>query len=156
MVLWLSNLCRMRDQKFHRLPSLLVSLRQAQGMSQKAASLGCGISQPVYCAIERGRRGNLHPETIARIAKTLNLDSATHTRLVWEVEHDRLIDQVLSGPAAVAAPLVAAALTAAARLLPEEAEGLAKYIDDLIAARQKLESVTTRVRVTSRKEAAMS
>ena len=131
---------------------MLVGLRQAQGLSQKAASLGCGLSQSVYCAIERGRRGNLQPETIDRIARTLNLDSAAHARLVRTVEHDRLIDQVLNGPLAVAAPLVSAALGAAARLLPSEAEGLGKYMDDLIAARQKLEGVATGLRVIPGKE----
>lgn len=142
----------MRDHKFHRLPSLLVSFRQAQGLSQKAASSGSGVSQTVYCAIERGRRGHLQPETIDRIAKTLNLDSAARAKLVWAVEHDRLIDQVLNGSLAVAAPLVSAALGAAARLLPEEAEGLGKYMNDLIAARQKLEVVATGMRVVPRKE----
>ena len=142
----------MRDQKFHHLPSMLLSLRQAQGLSQKSAAQGCGLSQSLYCAVERGRRGHLQPETIARIAKTLNLDVATHARLVWAVEHDRLINQVLSGPVAIAAPLVSSALGAAVRLLPEEAEGLSKYMDDLIAAREKLDGVATRTQVAPRKE----
>ncbi len=105
----------MRDNKLSRLPKLLIALRAKKGLSQKAAALGAGLSQSVYCAIEKGRRGNLQPMTIELIARALDLDDGARTRLVWAVEHDRLIDQVLHGPVSSAAPLVSAAFEASTR-----------------------------------------
>lgn len=143
----------MRDNNLSRLPKLLIALRAKKGLSQKAAALGAGLSQSVYCSIEKGRRGNLQPMTIELIARALDLDEDAHTRIVWAVEHDRVIDQVMNGPVSVAAPLVSAALEASTRLLPTEAQGLQKYMEDLLAAREKLERVaTTGAGITTKKE----
>ena len=104
--------------------------------------------------MERGRRSHLSPATTTRIALALGLDSAAHDRLVWATEHDRLIDQVMSGQLAMAVPLVSAALRAATRLSPEEALALGTYMDELIDAREKLDGIAPRTQLLQGKEGA--
>lgn len=122
----------------------MLGYRQRRGLAQKAVALGCGLSQTVYCAIERGRRRNLQPETVGRIGAALTLSPEERADLAWAVDHDRLMDEMTVGPTARAAPLVSAALRAVQQLTPSEAAGLQDYIEELLAASQKLRAVDVR------------
>jgi transcriptional regulator with XRE-family HTH domain len=129
----------MPAQTFRVLPALLLSHRVRRGLAQKAMAVASGLDQSTFCAIERGRRSVLRMDVVERLSVALGLETEERAQLRWAVEHDRLLTELMRGPAGSAAPLVSAALNASRRLTAEERSGVVRYITDLVEAREKLE-----------------
>jgi hypothetical protein len=102
-------------------------------------AVASGLDQSTYCAIERGRRSVLRMDVEERLSAALGLETEERAQLQWAVEHDRLLTELMRGPAGSAAPLVSAAMNASRRLTAEERSGVVRYITDLVEARAKLE-----------------
>lgn len=91
-------------------------------------------------------------DVVERLSGALGLEVEERAQLLWAVEHDRLLAELMRGPAGSAAPLVSAAMTASRRLTAEERSGVVRYITDLVAAREKLERAAADGRAPDRSE----
>ena len=129
----------MSDQRYRRLPSLLLEHRRRRGLSQKTMSAAAGLDQAQYSKYERGTRNLLRTDVIDRLSVSLSLEAGERDQLIWALEHDRLVAELEQGSQRAAAPLVSAALVASRRLTPEERAGVTHYITGLVEARDKLE-----------------
>lgn len=147
----------MSAHTFRVLPALLRGHRMRRGLAQKAMAVACGLDQSTYCAIERGRRGVLRMDVVERLGAALSLEAEELAQLLWAVEHDRLLTELMRGPAGSAALLVSAAMNASRRLTTDEQSGVVRYITELVEAREKLEQAAAGGRARERaKESSMT
>lgn len=123
-----ANFGRVNLQKLLLLPGALRAFRLRAGMSQKALALSVSVDQAVLCAAEKGRRGPLPDEAMARLGKSLSLTADERESLRWLGEHDRLLKEIARGPLSGAIEIVSAAVVAHSRLGPRARAGLVELV----------------------------
>lgn len=63
-------------------PEILVTLRKARGLSQKALAISAGMDQSYVAGLEHGRRPPPRDRQIARLAQALQASPEEHARLL--------------------------------------------------------------------------
>lgn len=63
-------------------PKILVTLRKARGLSQKALAISAGMDQSYVAGLENGRRPPPRDRQIARLAQALQASQEEHARLL--------------------------------------------------------------------------
>lgn len=63
-------------------PEILVTLRKARGLSQKALAISAGMDQSYVAGLENGRRPPPRDRQIARLAQALQASPKEHARLL--------------------------------------------------------------------------
>jgi len=63
-------------------PEILVALRKARGLSQKALAISAGMDQSYVAGLENGRRPPPRDRQIARLAQALQASPEERTRLL--------------------------------------------------------------------------
>ena len=91
-------------------------------------------------------------DVVERLGAALSLEAEERAQLLWAVEHDRLLAELMRGPAGSAALLVSAAMNASRRLTADEQSGVVRYITELVEAREKLERAAAGGRALERAE----
>ncbi|MDG0857489.1 helix-turn-helix domain-containing protein [Roseateles puraquae] len=139
----------MSVKKLLRLPSALVSARQARGLLQKQAAASVGLCQTVLSAMETGRRTPESSDVLAGLAQVYELSEEQTDELLRAGAHDQLMSSLRGSLLESAAELISEAALIHGRLSEDEIAGLLAELQQLNESKERIRALARRGRPTT-------
>lgn len=116
-----------------RFPAALRQFRTQRGLMQKTVAYELRLDPALLCAAERGTRGPLDGETLAKAAELLQLSAVEFQELSWAAHHDRILGFVRNkGASSIEMKGISAMLLALHHLQADQRDGLIQYCDQVV------------------------